>query len=145
MRNIFREKKKKNYILVPGSSNYSLDNGAGSPDSLPWRQTICHGWTSAPPSDKSGPVQVYKKKLRTLLNKYHFYRGKSGTKDLLSLVWDHVMVNLGCCGSNSYLDFTNSTTWASTRSGMQVIISCDDDGDSLVICLDCPGLVLYHR
>ena len=124
MRNIFREKKKKNYILVPGSSNYSLDNGAGSPDSLPWRQTICHGWTSAPPSDKSGPVQVYKKKLRTLLNKYHFYRGKSGTKDLLSLVWDHVMVNLGCCGSNSYLDFTNSTTWASTRSGMQVIISC---------------------
>ena len=63
MRNIFREKKKKNYILVPGSSNYSLDNGAGSPDSLPWRQTICHGWTSAPPSDKSGPVQVNKKKL----------------------------------------------------------------------------------
>ena len=64
MRNIFRE--KKNYILVPGSSNYSLDNGAGSPDSLPWRQTICHGWTSAPPSDKSGPVQVKKKKLKTL-------------------------------------------------------------------------------
>jgi len=49
------------------------------------------------------------------------YRGTSGTKDLLSLVWDHVMVNLGCCGSNSYLDFTNSTTWASTRSGMQIV------------------------
>ena len=42
----------------------------------------------------------------------------------MSLVWDHAMVNLGCCGSNSYLDFTNSTTWASTRSGMQVIIRC---------------------
>ena len=63
----------------------------------------------------------------------------------MSLVWDHVMVNLGCCGTNSYLDFTNSTTWANTRSGMQVIISSDDDGDSLVTCLDCPGLLLYHR
>ena len=52
MRNIFRDKKKYYIImLVPGSTNYSLDNGAGPPDSLPWCQTICHGWDPAPPPD----------------------------------------------------------------------------------------------
>ena len=38
----------------------------------------------------------------------------------MSLMWDHFMVNLSCCGANSYLDFTNSTAWAGTRGGTQV-------------------------
>lgn len=65
------------------------------------------------------------------------------------MVWDHVMVNLGCCGGNSYLDFTNSTTWASTRGGMQV--RCQMSGDAMpgtlgqIICLDCASFLLYHK
>ena len=117
-------------MSVPGSPNYSLDNGAGPPDSLPWCQTICHGGHTDPPPGQSGSLQVRIENgtFLELLQKSH-HRGKTGTKDLLSLVWDHVMVNLGCCGGNSYLDFTNSTTWASTRGGMQV--RCQMSGDAM--------------
>ena len=41
-------KREKYFVIVPGSTNYSLDNGAGPPDSLPWCQTICHGRAPAP-------------------------------------------------------------------------------------------------
>lgn len=47
--------------------------------------------------------------------------GDLGGSNLVSLVLDHIMVLLQCCGVNSYKDFSLSSQWMAKKSSMQVI------------------------
>ena len=46
--------------------------------------------------------------------------GDLGGSNLVSLVLDHIMVLLQCCGVNSYKDFSLSSQWMAKKSSMQV-------------------------
>jgi len=48
------------------------------------------------------------------------YKGSDDT-NLASLVWDHAMVQLQCCGVYSYVDFSNSSLWITNKSSMQIV------------------------
>ena len=42
--------------------------------------------------------------------------------NLVTFLWNIVMVHLECCGVNSYQDFQQSPQWSATRHKLQVII-----------------------
>ena len=49
--------------------------------------------------------------------------GEEEDTNLLTFLWNIVMVHLECCGVNSYQDFQQSPHWSATRHKLQVIIS----------------------
>ena len=70
-----------------------------------------------------GPLYSWLSRLATFSLELYREPGDEEEEDanLVTLVWNVVMVHLECCGVNSYQDFQQSPQWSATRH--KVIIS----------------------
>ena len=72
-----------------------------------------------------GPLYSWLSRLATFSLELYREPGDTEEEDtnLVTLVWNVVMVHLECCGVNSYQDFQQSPQWSAARHKLQVIIS----------------------
>ena len=72
-----------------------------------------------------GPLYSWLARLATLSIELYNEPGEEGEGDtnLVTFVWNVMMVHLECCGVNSYQDFQQSPHWSAARQKLQVIIS----------------------
>lgn len=62
-----------------------------------------------------------------------YYRPSSqGEPNGVTVLWDHIMTNLECCGVNSFLDFQNGTNTS------EVPLSCCSSSNSTAACMVSP-------
>lgn len=72
-----------------------------------------------------GPLYSWLARLATMSLELYKEPGDGEEEDtnLVTFVWNVVMVHLECCGVNSYQDFQQSQQWSAAKHKLQVIIS----------------------
>lgn len=85
-------------------------------------------------------IQISKFQARTETKNYlqstiTRYYSTSQRTDAVSLMWNHLMIEMKCCGVNDYTDFSKSDSWNLYRGNKTIPEACchqviRDDGES---------------